>query len=441
MPKPLIWSIYEYMLCLVEVFLLYDFLEFVLNRNKKVKDRIYYLSIFILSTFIFILTEIKIYSILRTTLVYIVFLIVAKKLFNGNIKSKITYVTIFYFFLVFGDLLSVNIVSYFTDRNIYDTVVDQTWARLFLSQLSKFLLLLFLRFIKNSFKEKDLNIPKYYWHWILFVYLISGVNLLILFRIGLITSSISLEIQYLIISISMGSLSIVLITYYVFIKLNEFYKERSNYKIMEIKNEMLTKEIEEKEKIYESIRRTHHDFKNHIICIDKLLEQNKLDTMKEYIDNLRDEAIQTYTWIKSGNHVIDTILNQKKSEGNKKNIDMDIKVSIPENINIRPLDLCSILGNALDNGIEANEKIEDMNKRKIRIKINPYKDYLFIEISNPTITNPINEQGQLETTKRDKENHGFGVKSIETVVERYNGILNYEYNNEEFILSIMLPII
>ena len=233
---------------------------------------------------------------------------------------------------------------------------------------------------------------------------------------------------------------IVIITYYIFIKLNSLYNERNNYRIVEIKNEMLQKEMEEKESIYEGVRKFQHDFKNHIICLESLLKQEKFESANEYIDGLKDEVAETYTWIKTGNDVVDAILNQKKLEGTKKNIKMNMKINIPEGINIKPLDLCTILGNALDNSIEVNEKIEDIHRRNINVKINPYKDYLFIEISNPTLFNPIDDEGKLKTTKKDKENHGFGMKSIKSVVEKYNGILNYEYDDGEFILSIMLHI-
>jgi sensor histidine kinase regulating citrate/malate metabolism len=170
-----------------------------------------------------------------------------------------------------------------------------------------------------------------------------------------------------------------------------------------------------------------------------LLKEDKHKLAIDYIRDLKNEAFETYTWIKTGNDVVDAILNQKRSEGNSKNIKMNMKVSIPKDINMEPLDLCTILGNALDNSIEANEKIEDISRRYINVIMNPYKDYLFIEISNPSIFNPIGEDGKLRTTKKDKENHGFGIKSIKQVVEKYDGMLNYEYQDGQFILNIMLP--
>lgn len=440
MGQAILWGLYEYVLCLIEVILFYDFSKHMLNRNKGIKDKLYYSSIIILSIFIYILTQINIYSVGRIILIFLIFLYTISRLFKGNMREKLYYVSVFYFFLIFADIVTVNILSNFIGKDVQDIIVNQTWSRILMSQISKLLLFISLRIIKNNSREKDISIPRYYWYWILFVYIISGINLLVIFNISVILNDLNVEIQYLSILVSVGSLLIVAITYYIFIKLNQVYKERSNYKIVEIKNEMLIKEIEEKEKIYEEVRKIHHDFKNHIICIEKLLEQEKLESAKNYINILRNEVIETYTWIKTGNDVLDAILNQKKSEGKKKSINIDIKVNIPKDININPLDLCAILGNILDNGIEANERIVNKKERNMNVNINIYKDYLHIETSNPISVNPINEYGNLETTKENKENHGLGIKSTKSIVRKYDGILNYEWNNGIFKLNIMIPI-
>jgi two-component system sensor histidine kinase AgrC len=434
-----LWSIYEYLLSLIEVLLFYDFLHYTIKRNIKIKNAYHILSMILLSILIFVLTQINIYSMLRTIIMYVIFLLIAYKMFMGNLKEKFLFVTVFYFFLIFTDILAVNIISYFVGRDIKDIIINQTWARMIFSQISKLLLFIILKIIKDDYKGRKTEIPVHYWYWILFVYLISVLNLLVIFYISMVLNDYDVDMQYLMVVISLGSLLIVGMTYYIFIKLNEFYRERSNYKIIEIKNELLTKGIREKEKVYREIRRINHDFKNHIICIENLLKEDKHKLAIDYIRDLKNEAFETYTWIKTGNDVVDAILNQKRSEGNSKNIKMNMKVSIPKDINMEPLDLCTILGNALDNSIEANEKIEDISRRYINVIMNPYKDYLFIEISNPSIFNPIGEDGKLRTTKKDKENHGFGIKSIKQVVEKYDGMLNYEYQDGQFILNIMLP--
>ena len=440
MPQIKLWLLYEYILCLVEVLLFYDFINTILKRDKRIKKGWYYLSGVLLSVFILILTEIKIYSMIRTILLYLILFFLAHILFKGNIKEKVFSVTMFYFFLILSDILMASILSAFIEKDIQNIIETQAWPRLLLSQISKLLLFIFLRMVKNNYKKDNVDIPRYYWYWILLVYSISGINLLVIFNISLILNELNLGIQHLTITISLGSLAIVIITYYIFIKLNSFYKERNSYRIVEIKNQMLKKEMEERERMYEGVKKLQHDFKNHIICIEKLLEKGQFQLANEYVKDLKEEVIETYTWIKTGNHAVDAILNLKKSEGAQKKIEMDMKINIPDNLTIKPLDLCTILGNALDNSIEANERLKSQDKRYIDLKINPYKDYLFIEILNPSSINPIGEDGKLKTTKKDKENHGFGMKSIEAVVEKYKGILHYEYNDGKFILNIMLPI-
>lgn len=399
MNKVFFWGIYEYLLSLIEVILFYGFLDYTLKRNRQVKNIYYYSSIVLLSIFIFALTQVNIYSILRIFIMYIIFLFIAYKLFQGNIKGKFLFVTIFYFFLIFTDILSVNIISYFVGRDIGNIIINQTWARLLFSQISKILLFIILKIIKDYYKASESEIPPYYWYWILFICFISIVNLLVIFYISMILNDYNVGMQNLMVSISLGSLLIVAMTYYIFI-----------------------------------------NFKNHVICIENLIKEGKSESAIKYINNLQNKAFKTYTWINTGNDVVDAVLNQKKSEASSKNINMDVKVSIPKDIGIEPLDLCTILGNALDNSIEANEKIQDEAQRYIKVIMNPYKDYLFIEISNPSIINPIDEDGKLRTTKKDKENHGFGIKSIESVVEKYNGMLSYEYVNGKFILNIMVPL-
>jgi hypothetical protein len=319
----------------MEVFLFYDFLEVMLKRNEKVRKAYYYLSIILLSLFIFILTQIKIYSMIRTILLFIIFLLIGYKLFKGNVKGKVFFTTMFYLFLLFSDVLAVYILSYSTGKDIKNIVINQTWARVLFSQISKLLLLITLRMVKNNYKEREPDIPKYYWYWILLVYIISGINLLAIFNVSLIANDLSIKIQYLIVAISIGSLLIVIITYYVFTKLNCFYKDRNNYRIVKIKNEMLISEMKEKERIYEDVRKLQHDFKNHIICIEKLLEQGKVESANEYINGLKGEVSKTCMWIKTGNDIVDIILNRKNLEGNKKNIKMDMKVNIPKDINIQ----------------------------------------------------------------------------------------------------------
>jgi len=163
----------------------------------------------LLSILIFVLTQINIYSMLRTIIMYVIFLLIAYKMFMGNLKEKFLFVTVFYFFLIFTDILSVNIISYFVGRDIKDIIINQTWARMIFSQISKLLLFIILKIIKDDYKGRKTEIPVHYWYWILFVYLISVINLLVIFYISMVLNDYDVDMQYLMVVISLGSLLIV----------------------------------------------------------------------------------------------------------------------------------------------------------------------------------------------------------------------------------------
>ncbi len=127
MPQIKLWLLYEYVLCLVEVLLFYGFISTILKRHKRVKKGWYYLSIVLLSIFILILTEIKIYSMIRTILLYLILFFLAYILFQGNIKEKVFSVTMFYFFLILSDILIVSIFSAFIEKDIKNIIETQAW--------------------------------------------------------------------------------------------------------------------------------------------------------------------------------------------------------------------------------------------------------------------------------------------------------------------------
>ncbi|WP_374937176.1 ATP-binding protein [Bacillus clarus] len=102
-------------------------------------------------------------------------------------------------------------------------------------------------------------------------------------------------------------------------------------------------------------------------------------------------------------------------------------------------DLCIILGNALDNAIEACKKVLDMNRRFIHIHIFRKKVYLIIKITNSRATERfVHEKKLFHTTKEDKINHGFGLQNINKTVQKYDGHLHIKTTDNTFYLSIIM---
>ena len=102
-------------------------------------------------------------------------------------------------------------------------------------------------------------------------------------------------------------------------------------------------------------------------------------------------------------------------------------------------DICTIFGNALDNALESVVMIPDPQKRLIHVSVSAQKNFIFINIANTLGTALIESEDSLLTTKKDKKNHGYGLKGIKFAAGKYGGHVNYKAEDGWFRLNILIP--
>lgn len=102
-------------------------------------------------------------------------------------------------------------------------------------------------------------------------------------------------------------------------------------------------------------------------------------------------------------------------------------------------DICTVIGNALDNAIESVVMIEDPEKRMIHFSLSRQNHFIFLQIRNYCEREPVWDGKELRTTKKDKKNHGYGVKSIQYSIEKYGGNLTAGVKDHWFELGILIP--
>lgn len=227
---------------------------------------------------------------------------------------------------------------------------------------------------------------------------------------------------------------------YLFEKLLQGITKKKENDVMRQQMDLQYEYYLSSEKTYLESRKLWHDMKNHLMCIDSLISSKEYDEAIQYLDNIRGLAETLSYSVKTGNNILDIIINNKAVEAKKNNIDMSIKVNFPDNINMEFIDICTIYGNAIDNAIEACKEIKDesVNKR-IAIKTTLVNSFLVIRITN-TFSGEIKKDGQeIITTKQDKSCHGIGLKNIRYAVEKYEGELKIDYTETEFNLTIIVP--
>lgn len=182
------------------------------------------------------------------------------------------------------------------------------------------------------------------------------------------------------------------------------------------------------------VKKLRHDLVNHNISLRAYFENQDYVSGLEYLNGINQNSIFSDNIIETGNVALDAIMNTKKSIALSKDIEFATKIQIPENIFVDAIDICIIFGNALDNCIEACEKIENGPKR-ISVSIIYEDESLICKIVN---TAAKSNSKFLHTTKSDDKNHGFGIGNIESALAKYKNICRFKQTDTEFILSFII---
>lgn len=186
----------------------------------------------------------------------------------------------------------------------------------------------------------------------------------------------------------------------------------------------------------ELLRIQRHDLKHHIAL---LRAETDLEKREKWLDTLESELDSKDVTDPTGNRVLDVILSAKGQIMKKGNIHFTCVADGALLNVIHVTDICTMIGNALDNAIESVLMVENMEKRMIHLSLQQKNNFLFLQIRNYCEKEPLWKGKELLTTKNDKKNHGYGVKSIRYSAEKYDGNITTEYKDHWFELGILIP--
>lgn len=181
-----------------------------------------------------------------------------------------------------------------------------------------------------------------------------------------------------------------------------------------------------------------HDIANHIVAIGSLIRENEVSKALNYINQLEKYTSFNSKIVESGNLVIDSILNYKLDYIKSMGVNTHLNIKVPSDLELESFDMVVILGNLLDNAIEALEKLNENKTLWVSIKYD--RGVLIIRTQNSFDGNMSVDSKGLITTKDDKDNHGLGLKNIESTLEKYNGLLEHSYIDDMFKADVLMYI-
>ena len=231
----------------------------------------------------------------------------------------------------------------------------------------------------------------------------------------------------------LGIILSIVVTVFYYVK----EKEKNNYRLLQMKCELLENQykqilIERKEKDI-----LLHDMKNHLLTISGLAEDGQTVTIQSYISEMYHRLERKGNYSATGQALLDLILDQKLTQVHKLGIVVKIETSDLSDLALSEMEICALFSNLLDNAIEANEKLDEQEDRWMKIVCKRQRRLLIVNIMNPTAGSDFH--GELPiTSKANKAAHGFGLRSIQKIVNEHEGIMKVRMENGVFNVYICL---
>lgn len=417
-------------------FIFFDILAVKKEKNKKKVILSVLVLILLLRLCICFLNK---YTIIKMLMIIVIMLLVMRFLYDisivkalilvffvQSIMTLIDYIIIMILAKLYGDITALESASGLIGRLI-----------IILSRLILFVGLIILSRIstkKNNSVTADMSDREWIQFLIFPIFTICAVMLMTSSVIKSYHSDI-IAIYYII------AIGLIVLNLVVFHLISEILENSRNMKEAEALRQQSIGQLE----LYNSMRENYniqrqrtHEYKNHIVCMDMLMKKKDYSKLEDYIGNISDGLDAQLDMVDTNNDVVNAIFNAKYYEAIKNDVLVVLKINDLSDIKISDNDIVTILSNLLDNAIEAAKQC-DIGKRIVKIKMLYEDAVLSIAVSNSYKAEPVlTEDGYIRTTKKDREEHGWGMRNVVATLEKYNAEYIIDYKNGEFVFSIIM---
>ena len=421
------------------LFINFGYIHLLLTPKRSIKHTSF---VFIISYSVVILVVYFLLKYFQKDIVYYKYLlyilsssliIYISLVYEESLSRKIfTFVTMWLFSNVITIICS-NIINLFSVENFNLYIFPFSLLRIFIELIFFPIIYLYLR---GSYKKmlklvsnKVINIMSFY-SIIIFLFLITHYKFNSLKPINFyeflndLLLILIIILSYVIIFIAMWSV-------------NRNVELEYKFKAIDTQIELQKKNYKNLNESIEKYNAFEHDTRHHNLVIKSMINSKNYIAALEYLDQFTENGIRTDISVLCKNFTVDSILKYYMSSARKNNIDFKADLNIPENINIDNLDLSIVIGNCIENAIEACNNIMEKSKKYINIKAEIKGYQLVIKIIN-SFNGQVVKDGNIIKTCKTGKGHGIGLANVKNVVEKYNGYFNIEYNNNEFRVYIIM---
>lgn len=415
-----------FILCnVIATYVIFKLIKFFLGnevKNNRI-ELVLYIAYYILSLVCYFFIHIPIIMMFFNILYFMIFTLN----YSIDMKQRLLAVLAMYSILFIIEMFVVAITGYIH----FPLNGEQMYSYIFGQIANQLIGLITVNILGNRKSvEKSATLPFMYWFCIIIIPIFSLYFLVLIFHIGNLNRvHLLLCICFLLI------INCSIIFLYNSVILSMIGKTKGL--LVEQQNKFYKQQLELMQVSMKRNNSLQHDLQGHLISLRIFLKEKNMIEAMEYIDKMINyDTKYENEFSKSGNAIVDSIFNLKYQEALNKNICVKAKIQIPEELRVDDFDLTVILGNILDNAIEATAKRE--TNRKIGILFIYDRRRLVLKVEN-TYQDKVNkDNGNLISIKKDKNKHGIGLQNVKYAVDKYSGTIDINYNEEWFKIYVML---
>lgn len=407
------------------IFVIYRFMRifFESRRCNRTLNLLSYLLYFVATSLFYFWFNIP----LITLIINLITMFMISLTYEASIQKRIIYVIYMYLFMAVAEIITAAMTGY-----VYFSVFSQGDYRDSFGVIAVRIVIygetLLLENIKLTKNGRNIG-----WIFWLASIMIPVSTLILEVIIANQTNLTKVE--------AVGSVSLLfavnIIAFYLYDSLAENYIKKSKLALLQKENELYSRQCEIMQSSTEDLQAFRHDMSNQLIILNHLLEEGKDEEARRQLDQLSRFIKGKVIYSTSGNIIIDGLVNYKLQSVASENIKVETEIVVPKQLNIDIADFVTLLGNLLDNALEALKKV-DREQRILTIKIMFSQERLIGRITNTYCGEIYLKDDKILTSKKEKQKHGYGLSNVEKIIKKYNGYMEIDYANWEFRVDFII---
>lgn len=406
-------------------FLLY---EAFLERRYKSSIFPYCFGILFLIALLFLCNCFFLYQFVNNVAMVLVGIIVALLLYKGSIKNIVLISIVVNLMSISIEVLVLYLITFVFDLTV-EAAVEIPEYRLMGIVLSKVFLVVAAYGIFQYKKRKSYTISQSYWLLFFVLFGISLGTIFLLFKLSY--EVVSTDYNGITLLCTIGLFVAMFFSLYLYDQQAQQAHTIHLQEQAELHMKEQLKHMDELVAQQEQLRRYRHDMSNQLIALKSYLSKSVGATELQHLARVTEELELTDVVVDSGNPALDAIISAKQAVANKKGINFRYQLQIPEQLPIAPEDICVIFGNALDNAIEACERVTQEEKNIVLTLVKKNK-VVFCKLVNTAPS--VQSEKRWKTSKKDTLNHDYGVSQIKRTLAKYDSSPSYSWEDGQVTL-------